>query len=161
MVFTDWTLTLAGISSSGTLDTGTKYAGNSSYRAYVKYPGSSAILTHNTFSSTKAQVIFWTRTNDLDPFTHQGVTLAGYGSLDVNPTVQDTWEKWRVTFWYDASSNIKWARKEKWDGAAWIQSGSDTNMGTGSPSTGAVSLYASTGDSDTQYNWFDELEVYS
>ena len=170
MVFADWTFSTGGtgISWSGALDTGTKYAGNSSYKAHVESRYSGYIysyLTHDTFSEPAAQLIFWVR--KWRNTTINSATSYSYGHHSSYARVlcvmdYDVWEKHRVTFWYDLSSNIKFGRDEKWDGGAWVATGSDVNCGSGSPAAGSISLASggySTGAAADHYSWFDEVEV--
>jgi hypothetical protein len=153
MVFADWTFSGTG---SGDLDASVKYSGNSSYKASPAY-GAQNALTHDTFLEPQATIILWTRT-EYKSSTH--VRLSTYGTIDCSPTSYDTWEKQRVTFWYDANSNIIWGRHERWVASAWVFV-ADTNFGTGSPSAGDLVLIGSTPTGYTKSSWFDEVDVYS
>ena len=154
MVLTDWTFTKQ-YTGTGTLDASIKYAGNSSYKSHADADWTK--LTHNTFSETQTQIILWTRADSLS--ATQTINLSTYGNLSVLPTVINTWEKYRVSFWYDTTTNIKWGRVEQWIAGAWSQIGSDINFGAGSPTTGSLMLYHQSGSFVNA--WFDELEVYS
>jgi hypothetical protein len=164
MVFIDWTL--SGDESAG-LDGGTKYAGASSLQFSKTGTSGDGSETHNTFSANQQQVILWTRTQ----ISAEGwatstlyVGLSTYGYVSVTPSIRNEWQKFRATFWYDASSNTKWGRTEKWTGGAWVQEGGDVNCGAGSPANGSLILrhvhQGNTGG-HWSYGWFDELEVYS
>lgn len=165
MSFTDWTITGTG---TCTLDGSTKYAGNSSLYLYVT-DTSNVELTHNTFSRNQAQVTVYVRYNQSGSGTwytrNLNVNLSTYGNLSAFATATETWERWRFTFWYDTVANIKWGRTEKWDGASWVQQGTDSNFGSGSPANGSLSFQTATSSgfpyTRTIYAWFDELEVYS
>jgi hypothetical protein len=61
MVFADWTVIGAG---KAELDTGVKYAGNSSVK--LNSPTATKVLTeleHNTFLQPQCQIVFWMRSN--------------------------------------------------------------------------------------------------
>jgi len=160
MVFADWTRTGSGV---GELDGSVKHAGNSSYRA-EPFPGLDPnVLTHDTFSEPQAQITLWTIKASSSSHCGQVVNHTEYGSLSCLPDVIDTWQRWRLTFWYEAATNTKWGRIEKWINTAWVQQGADdTNFGAGSPSSGALSLRISYGNypgGATAFMWFDEVEV--
>ncbi len=156
MVFADWT--------SGT----TKYNGTSRFRGRCHTYSSGgpyyAKLQHNTFLQNQAQLIFWARSEYLT-FVNPYAGHVSYGNVPLANSANDTWERFRVTFWYDATTNTKWGRGERWSGSAWVQIGSDVNFGVGSPSNGSIYLmsYTTTGGGVPYYKdcWFDELEVYS
>ncbi|MDP2754429.1 MAG: hypothetical protein Q8P40_08575 [Nitrospirota bacterium] len=163
MVFADWTV--GGLDGAEgvevVLDAATKYAGNSSVRFRVRNTYHSK-LTHNTFSKTQTQLILWVYTNVT---THQNISanLASYGSRLMTVASNTTWEKHRVSFWYDTTTNTKWGRDERWVASAWVQIGTDTNFGSGSPAASALSLRTDgiVVGSSNNYTWFDEVEVYS
>lgn len=154
MVFADWTIATSNGSCS--LDAATKYAGASSARLLVNAGGGTATLTHDNFSSTQVQIIAWVRRQYST--VHIKLKHLSYGDLETAPTVINTWERFKVNFWYDISSNIKWGRIERWTGSAWTQVGSDTNFGSGSPSAGSIVLNHTSGAGSA---WVDEVEVYS
>jgi len=166
MVFADWTF--SG-SDSGALDGDIKYAGTSSYRAHL-YPGYGVAeqnyLTHDTFNEPQAQIILWTRYYRDNALSGAAVKTYikhnSYADVQCIMAAYNTWEKHRVTFWYDATTNTKWGRDERWTGGAWVATGSDVNCGAGSPSPGSIVLhswgYISSGYL-TARSWFDELEV--
>jgi len=156
MVLTDWTLSSQWGDGSAVLDVATKYAGNSSLRLGAGTGW--AKVTHNTFSSTQMQVILWCR-NTPEGVGYEGIIHSSYGTLSLQSYyTASTWERFKATFWYDAPSNTRWGRLEKWNGSAWIQQGTDTNFGAGSPATGSLQLRSY---GTNNYGWFDELEVYS
>ncbi len=166
MVYIDWTP--GGNGGSATLDGVTKYAGSSSmkFTSQGGYFVNTITLTHNTFSSNKVQVICWARTSQYSvSYNIIKITHSSYGALIPTNSAMNTWDKFRVTFWYDNTTNTKWGRVERWDGTNWILlGGGDVNCGVGSPSAGTLSLelhYKGTSGSAYGYGWFDELEVYS
>jgi len=165
MVFIDWTFSGNG---SGTLDASIKYAGLSSYKGEL--PTSFGLwnnqLTHNTFSAPQAQIIFWGRLSSSGPGEKRiRIRHSSYGYFDMEPLLDDTFHRFRVTFWYDAGTNIKWGRVERYISSAWVQYGTDTNLGSGSPPTGSITLEVNKGyigaTAVAVIGWFDELEVYS
>jgi len=166
MAFAHWTF--SG-DASGALDTSIKYAGNSSYKSTLSgSTGNTNNLTHDTFLEPQLQIILWSRWYCADsgsPYNYRAkprIILSSYGTLDLGPHMSiSTWEKFRVTFWYDVSSNSKFGRIEKWSGSAWEQQGSDKNFGAGSPSAGTLALNGYVTANRTSYVWFDEVEVYS
>lgn len=160
MAFADWTHSGSGVAS---LDGAVKHAGNSSYKA-EPFPGIPPnVLTHDTFSEPQAQIVLWTRKASGNEHCQQVVTHSEYGNLSCLPDVIDTWQKWRLTFWYEAAANTKWGRIEKWINSTWEQIGEeDTNFGAGSPSSGSVALTISYGNypgGSDAYMWFDDVEV--
>lgn len=168
MVYIDWTCSVAGANSSCSLDGTTKYAGTSSFRARVHTQSgvsSYSKLQHNTFSQPQAQLIFWAYytvrfNNIVRPYPGH----TSYGEVPLSNSATGIWERFRVTFWYDAGTNTKWGRGERWNGSAWIQIGGDISYGAGSPANGSIYLKAFTntgGAASYEDYWFDELEVYS
>ena len=165
MVFTDWTYSATYLLPTGTLDTAVKYAGNSSFK--IHYSGgihsSWGILTHNTFSEPQASVIVQTRYDKtVASIPNHVITHSAYGGIAFVPDTQAEWQKFKATFWYDADSDIKWGRVEKWIDSAWVQQGTDLNMGSGSPSAGSISLRGLSGAVNHGSYLsirFDEVEV--
>lgn len=163
MVFTDWTFSGNG---SAALDSSTKYAGVSSLKFSRTGTSGDSYETHNTFSSNQMQVILWTRTQisaEGWAFPTLYVGLSTYGYISATPSVRDEWQKFRVSFWYDSTTNTKWGRTEKWSGSAWVQDGYDTNLGADSPTNGSLILrhyHTANTSLHWSYGWFDELEVY-
>lgn len=160
MVFADWTHTGVG---SAALDTATKYAGSASCRIRLNGINGTATFTHNTFLEPQAQIVAWIRKYQYGGSwdSHPKVQLSTYGNIDVAGYLNnETWEKFRVTFWYDATANVKFGRLEKWIDSAWVQQGDDTNFGAGSPLAGTLSLIAyATSIAYSKDAWFDEVEV--
>ena len=158
MVFADWTVIGSG---SATLDTGVKYAGNSSVK--LTSPTATKVdtkLEHNTFLQTQCQIVFWMRSSYYFSGINYGISFIPYGYVNLQGyETLNTWEKWRLTFWYDISANTKWSRIERWSGSVWEQQGTDYNWGSGSPTTGKLRLR--TYQERTFGTWFDEVEVYS
>jgi len=72
---------------------------------------------------------------------------------------ENEWVKFKVTYWYDATSNTKWGRIEKWIDSAWVQQGGDINYGAGSPAAGSLSLKMVASSAHEGRAWFDEVEV--
>jgi len=161
MALLDWTFShTAGVGGSITLDAAIKYAGNSSCKIYSgSANGSINSTTRNTFSASQAQVIFWVYSPSLTS-TNINAKLSTYGYLSCTPALINTWENWRISFWYDAVNDIKWGRREKWVAGAWAQQGTDTNMGAGSPSAGSIAFTIENSDAG-KYHYIDEVEVYS
>lgn len=171
MTYTDWTIT--GNNGSCSLDATTKYTGNSSLQeAVLRGDGAYVNLTHNTFSQTQTQLIFWFRnTADISNGPYTGgvrgyVNHSSYGDIPINVLSYNTWEKYRISYWYDLSTNTKWGRIERWDNTNWIQVNADYNFGANSPSISSIKLkttgfYTGLSSYGTGYCWFDELEVYS
>jgi len=168
MVLADWTLSWnnlgGGTGFNPTLDAAIKYAGNSSLKCYTNEfnAGGYSRATHITFSETRAQLIVWARSetkSNAMPY----VGHASYGILECTNSADATWERFKVSFWYDASSLTRWGRVERWNGAAWVQIGTDTNFGAGAPAAGAIFIESYKLLTQFVYtsNWFDELEVYS
>lgn len=165
VVYADWTVNSCGANCLCELDSSIKYSGVSSYknRIYRYNAGASAnYLTHNTFLESQAQIILWTRIDNLPTNSRMEVNLSTYGYLSVTPDIINDWQKFKAEFWYDISSNTRWGRVYKWNGSAWAQEGTDTNFGTGSPSAGDLVLrsYLASYTHTVNY-WFDEVEVYS
>lgn len=156
MVFIDWSC--GGDFPNCSLDASIKYAGNSSFKIYSPASSYYNTFTHNTFSNSQLQLIFWGYRGNAG--ANPIIRHSSYGDLYCTNSTNTTWERFRVTYWYDATTNTKWGRVERWSGSAWVQIGSDTNFGTGSPAAGSLILV---GHSTTtlSYTWFDELEVYS
>ena len=159
MVFTDWTFSGTG---AGALDAAVKYAGASSYKSSMIGVQGTSALTHNTFSEPRMMVIAWSRSNcGLTTINVKAkVNHSSYGDLQLNHSALDTWEKFKTVFWYDVGSNTKFGRIYKWVAGAWVQQGSDTNFGAGSPVAGSIALKHWSNRINT-YVWFDEVEVYS
>lgn len=159
MVFSDWTVTGTG---TGLLDSGIKYAGNSSYRARLN-DYQDVVLTHNWFSQPQAQLIFWTRFDFTSNASNraQHVKLSDYTWVNCHNYTRQTWDKFKVTFWYDIPTNTKWGRSEIWDGSNWVQKGSDINCGAGAPIPSSILLRAAVSSTVDYRVWWDELEVYS
>lgn len=168
MVFADWTFS-GDLGTTGTLDGVIKYAGNSSYKSHVAcsgYQTKNSYLQHNTFLEPQAQIVMWCRYNRSSTSAAIIAMYAlhsSYGSLKCNLSAYSTWEKHRLTFWYDITTNTRFGRDEKWNGSAWVQTAGDTNFGAGSPVSGSISLqgygHAEFSDSKTFSHWFDEVEV--
>ena len=160
MVFADWTFSGNG---SVALDSSIKHDGNSSARLTLSGISGTGHLTHDTFLEPQARVIAWIRKYEYGVLweSHPIIRLSEYGDVDVYAYMtNETWAKFRVTFWYDITTNIKWGQLEKLVDSAWVQQGSDTNFGAGSPAAGTLSLVLNS--SNTAYNkqaWFDEVEV--
>lgn len=155
----DWTFAGNG---SGALDSSVKYAGASSYRSipHTIYSYGTNTLSRNSFSCQQLRVILWARAVVTAAWITVSIRHPSYGDLNIiytNGTVD--WTKFRVSFWYDSASNVRLGRIESWNGSSWIQVGSDTNFGTGSPSADTVVLKVYGTNASTA--WFDELEVYA
>ena len=169
MVFADWTVTdTAGASGTASLDGIVKYAGNSSCKMYINeaaFVDYSTYLTHNFFSQPQAQVEFWIYSASQYPEHTPYIRHVSYGYVPISYLYRtaSTWEKFRVTFWYDLTTNTKFGRLEKWVSGAWVQQGSDTGFGTGSPTAGTIALRVRNAyePNYTFTCWFDEVEVYS
>ena len=167
MVFADWTFTNINGISSCALDASEKYTGTSSAKFsignYVTTPR--ARLTHDTFSEPHVQLIGWVRTNigQYGSIPTGNVRHSSYGTLSTTTyKTNETWERFRFTFWYDISANTRWGRLEKYVTSEWVQQGADTNFGSGSPSAGTIALEGTGLLARTiQAVWFDEVEVYS
>lgn len=154
MVFADWTFSGTG---SGALDSSIKYAGSSSYKSTV-LPWGSNTLTHDTFLEPQANVIFWTRvvgtsTSNVKAVINHSI----YGDLECTSTATSTWNQFKVVFWYDLGSNTKFGRIYIWDGA-WTQQGTDTDFGSGSPTSGTIGI-GQWSNRDNTYVWFDDVDV--
>ncbi len=162
MVFIDWTVSGVG---SAALDATVKYAGNSSCKLTIPQSTTgNCNFTHNTFSGSQVQVILWHKSSGYYGLRYGDVLvgLTSYGYLSVKYGEDENWLKYKVSFWYDANSNTKWGRVERWDGSTWIHVGGDVNLGIGSPSAGSLVLRSKL---DLVYGapvdrWFDEVEVY-
>jgi len=176
--FSEWT-TSGDV--TGALDSSTKYAGNSSYGASKSFPykvgvNSIADLTRNNFTCSKICLIAWVKTYATSSYG-TGYSTAilrhpSYGDFTIqqaaatDTTVNNPWEKFRVWLWYDAASNTKFGRLEKWVTDAWVQQGTDTNFGSGASTEQSLTLrfrfqrasYASGSGSGSA--WFDEVETY-
>ena len=168
MAFRDWTF--SG-NDTGTLDAGMKYSGSSSYKSYMDCPdhtSKTTYLRHNTFSEPRAQIVVWCRAHrsaDIYVDCKMYVEHESYGPKECVLSGYDVWEKHRVTFWHDVVSNTKFGRDERWTGSAWVETGTDSNFGEGSPSPGSITLrgYGKALANSHKYltHWFDEVEVYS
>ena len=159
MVFADWTC--SGTGAECVLDSSIKYAGTSSFKGKAfAQSGIYSILTHNTFSESQVQILLWVYRPGTNVYGVVG--HANYGELICSNSATATWQRFRTSFWYDATSNTKWGRVERWDDGAWVQIGTDTNYGTGSPGAGAIYLKTVGNPFTAASNcYFDELEVYS
>jgi len=156
MVFADWTFSGSG---SGALDTGTKYAGNSSYKSSMAATQGNSYLTHDTFAEPQAIIIAWVRVTGQSTINAKAyVNHASYGDLYMPVTATNAWTKCKVMFWYDIGNDARFGRVYRWSGSDWVQYGYDTNFGTGSPAAGAIKLKHWSNRHAT-YVWFDELEV--
>lgn len=159
MAFADWTFAGDG---QGELDPSIKYAGNSAYRTQNSTNGGINTLTHNTFSGAQAQVVFWARYSydGAAAKLQQIVRLSTYGDVNVTPYLPTvgTWYKMRVTFWYDAASDTKFSKIEKWVDSAWVEQ-LVKNMGAGAAGVGNIVLKSTSESSVTKYGWFDEVEI--
>jgi hypothetical protein len=146
----DWTEE-TGVSA--TLSTTEKYAGNSSVQVLLGGTGSVGIIRG---SNQQAIILVWI----YEPLGQAGTPLVGhlsYGNLTTDPPNADEWTRFRVSFWYDSPNNTRWGRVERWTGSAWTQVGTDTNIGTGSPSANSIRLGRSTISTGSL---FDECNVY-
>lgn len=167
MVFGEWT---GAVDGTHTLDPSEKHAGNSSYKVTFGAGTNYATLTHNTFSATGFQVTLWTKASIVGGSATfnvaSGVQHPSYGIQQCSTAIygngESVWEKWRITFWYDATANVKWARREKWTAGAWVQQGSDTSMGSGAPAAGSIVLYSDWYASPvtSQNCWYDEIDIH-
>lgn len=156
MVLADWTFSGTG---TGILDASTKYAGNSSYQSFIAVQDATNSLTHDTFSEPQAQIICWARLAGQSTFNVKAyINHSSYGDLQLSFSAMSTWEKFKAVFWYDAGANTKFGRIYRWTDSAWVQQGSDTNFGAGSPSAGSIVLKQWCNRVDT-YVWFDEVEI--
>ena len=164
MVYTDWTF--SG-SNSGSLDGTTKYAGVSSYKSYLSDDNTGNVLTHDNFLENQVQIISWIRSSNVTAtdamkamFNH-----SQYGSKYFLLDTANDWQKFRMSFWYDIDTDIKWGRLEKWVDSNWVQQEGDQNFGNGAPAAGTIGLGAHRNyvspSSGNMYLWFDEVEVYS
>lgn len=157
MTFKDWTFSGGG---TCTLDTVTKYSGNSCYKstpggagAYINY------LTHNTFLDDSAIVIFWVRRYAASYYMYPIVTLSTYGSINLNSYLAyNTWTKFRVNFRYDSGSNTKYVDVDKWVGSEWVHQ-TTNSLGTGAPAAGTLTLHSQKSANRTMYCWWDDIEV--
>ena len=167
MVFADWTFSIASGSGSCALDAVEKHAGASSAKMSIGNHVNAPILrlTHDTFLEPQAQVIGWFRMQlgSSSSIPRSNVYHSSYGSIDtLTYATASTWEKFKFTFWYDIGSNTKWGRLEKYVATAWVQQGTDTNFGSGSPASGTVALEGKGQNiRNDQVVWFDEIDVYS
>lgn len=190
MVLPDWTFEDGGY---GTLDSGVKLAGTSSYIAgYNGYTGRvepyitiKNCLYRTNFSEKEVILIFWLRAQaraGYAGFVHLtgGIEHRGYGRFtlvdlsgggwDGSGTWTQEWTKYRVTFWYDPTSNIRWGRVEHWDDSLndWVQDGGDVNFGSGEPISDSIRLVTTysadhgTGQYPTVWGncWWDEMACY-
>lgn len=158
MVYTDWTFSGDG---SGSLDTTIKHSGNSSYKSYLSGQRDTNILKHDTFLEPQATVILWARTEIKGTLWIQTfVNLSTYGDQQLVLQVNDTWEKFKVKYWYDIASNTRFGRVERWIGGVWVQYGIDKNFGSGAPAAGQIGL-KQYNETTTTNAWFDDVEVYS
>lgn len=168
MVFADWTLSTQSQSGGfacqgGNLDLTTKYSGASSLRLIAnRYHSAWSKAVHNIFSEAQAQLILWIYTQRY-AYVEPIVNISSYGSITCTTSADGVWNRFRLSFWYDVGSNIKWGRTERWDGSNWVQIGSDTNFGENAPASGQLTLIShGKGDINPCYScWFDEVEVYS
>lgn len=165
MVLIDWTLSADTIpwSQLPVLDAAIKYSGSSSLKCYANSASTRySRAQHTTFSESQLQLIAWTYSESISKVVPR-VSLASYGALVLTNSANNTWERFKVSFWYDSNSNTKWGRVERWNGAAWVQIGSDTNFGVESPAAGSMYIEGrGISDGAASYSvWFDEVEVYS
>lgn len=159
MSFSDWTLTGSGALAE--LDSSIKYEGNSSLKMYRSSLSWATIsLTHDTFSETEAQIVFWGYVSIQPSNQYNAVNMSSYGDISCW-LIQghETWEHFRTTFWYDADNDTKYGRLEMEVASVWVQQGNDINFGTGSPALSDLVLKARV-FGDTHLVYFDYVEVY-
>jgi hypothetical protein len=157
MAFGDWTVT----SGSWALYSADKYAGNSCVQGAATVNSTDQYLSRG--SSSQYQVILWVRSYAPGgDTTYSKVRHPSYGTLTLQSKSGglSDWEKFRVSFWYDSGANTKFGRIEKWVTDAWVQQGTDTNFGTGSPAASTIQLVTYRTYPGC-YSLFDELEVYT
>jgi len=161
MTFTDWDYS-GDSGNDASLDTGKKVEGNGSLRLNINASGSE-VATRKNFSSTQLQVILYTATQARSVDTTRlssSVSHTSYGSIGCLSGTAD-WTRFRVTFWYDSTTNTRFGRLEKWDSStnSWVQQGNDVNFGTGAPAPGSLQLigYANY----LAWIWFDDVYVYT
>jgi hypothetical protein len=166
MSFTDWTFETSartdfGFQATYSLDVSTKIEGNGSLKTYISTGAYYATVkaTRNNFSSTQLQVVLYVRVSSTSCPGQVG--HSSYGNATLPASAANTWDRFRVTFWYDSTTNTKFIRVERWDPStnSWVQQG-DTNAGTGAPAAGSFYLYFS-GSNTTATAWFDDIYVYT
>lgn len=169
MTYLDWTFSGDG---DGDLDAATKYAGNSSYvghHAVVHGALVNSYLTHNTFYEPKAQIESWIRKSKSGYHTIYAdvrckIQLSSFGICECHLQSESTWEKHRISFWYDVGSNKKFSRDERWNGTEWVKTSADNNHGDGIPGAGTIALIVQGYLSQPYgginvYGWFDEVKI--
>lgn len=156
--FADWTV----IAGEWSVYSGDKYAGNSSFQA-AHTSVANAFLGRGTM--TTARVILWARTYRALGSIATYIYHSSYGYVklqDLTSGAITDWEQFRVSFWYDAASDTKFSRLEKNISGSWVQQGTDTNCGTGTPSANSIQLNSGvTLNNAGNYSLFDEIYVYA
>jgi hypothetical protein len=170
MSLLDWTfetyLHFTGDIAQYSLDPDTKIEGNSSLKIYVSGGGATGgphvKATRKNFSATSVQVVLYARTDNTGTVLYKRVGHPSYGDFELPFSAANTWDRFRLTFWYDISTDTKFVRVERWDPNtnSWVKQGDDRNAGTGAPTAGSIYLYV-----ETRYTsgntWFDDIYVYT
>lgn len=161
MAFLDWDYETSYCSVS--LDAATKYEGNASLRFTVTKDRVTAWAkaTRKNYSVSQLRVVFRALRMNCD----SGYLFhPGYGILSYRPYLDyGVWQRFRLSFWYDAGTNTRWGRVEREENGSWVKKENDTNFGTGSPASGSFYFYGQIYWITVPYNfhWLDAVEAYS
>ena len=151
MTITDWEF-----NGNFALDTGTKIEGNGSLKIWAG-SGPTTWVSRKNFSATQLQVVLYLKASmGASPFDVR-VLHGSYADLVlVNGSID--WTRFRVTFWYDSTTNTKFARIETWDPStnSWVRQGNDVNCGTGTPAPNTIGFNIYNGTA-----WIDDVYVYT
>ena len=131
MSLDEWTKT----AGAWVLDSGTKHSGNSS----VKTSNQNAILSRGSYHQAKISAYFFTVVAGSE-MAKIGFKHNSYGELLGQSEATQGWHRYKATFWYDGANDTKWGKIEKWVDPDWVQIGTDTNFGAGSPNADYVAL---------------------
>lgn len=152
----NWTQSGSGIS----LDSGFKAAGASSLRLAPPQFGTSSVTRTGFTNKNNRTTFFAARTPLGSSVSALGVQAANYTTLNFRSYMPagSTWYNFRASFWYDPTTNTKWARMEEEAGGIWTLLAGDIYCGTGDPGTSSLVLLV-TAYEYLSAGWFDSLVV--
>jgi hypothetical protein len=132
-----WTVT-----GSGTyrLDTGRKVEGASSLYCYANNTNPGLTFTRKYFACQSFRVEFY-----IFPFYLYANTMrviaSEYGTFDLRQGLtQSAWNRRRVSFLWDKTTETKWFRYERWTGSEWVLVQGDTSLGSIEPAASTFAL---------------------
>ena len=130
------------VTGSGTyrLETGRKVEGASSLYMYANNSNPGLTLTRKYFACQSFRVDFY-----IFPFYLYANTMhviaSEYGTFDLRTGLsQSNWNRRRVTFLWDRTTETKWFRYEKWTGTAWALVQGDISLGSVEPGNSTFAI---------------------